>query len=80
MTNDLASRVGLHVRHRLHRNHRRLLKTRFLLVGFEIFVSANIMLLDYLSLLASVWRFLCLHYLCGRKTIAFSENTFEDGC
>ena len=67
MTNDLASRVDLHVRHRLHRNHRRLLKTRFLLVGFEIFVSANILSLDYLSLLPVVVGFcVCIIYV-GEK-------------
>ena len=67
MTNDLASRVDLHVRHRLHRNHRRLLKTRFLLVGFEIFVSANILSLDNLSLLPVVVGFcVCIIYV-GEK-------------
>ena len=65
MTNDLASRVDLHVRHRLHRNHRRLLKTRFLLV--EIFVSAKILSLDYLSLLPVVVGFcVCIIYV-GEK-------------
>ena len=67
MTNDLASRVDLHVRHRLHRNHRGLLKTRFLLVGFEIFVSANILSLDNLSLLPVVVGFcVCIIYV-GEK-------------
>lgn len=67
MTNDLASRVDLHVGHRLHRNHRRLLKTKFLLVGFEIFVFANILSLDYLSPLPVVVGFcVCIIYV-GEK-------------
>ena len=43
-------------------------------------MSANILSLDYLSLLAKAPRFLCLHYLCGRKTVAFAEKIIEDRC
>ena len=66
MSNDLAARVDLDVGHRLHRNHRRLLRTRF---WCEIIfcVCKHFLWLDYLSVLASVCGFCVYIIYVGEK-------------